>query len=118
MDVRVPVTQVARGLDDGNHPGPYVLVAGGNAHQLEHGLPGRAGKTAEQLSVVEKIRPQHLRDDKDPLGMPDLLEDLVGEQRRCRRRPLRRARRAQLTGLARERQSQAPPPARYSSVFL
>jgi len=54
--------------------------------------------------MVEEVRPQHLWDGQHPLGVPDGLEDLVGEQRGRRSRALRSARRAQITGLAREGQ--------------
>ena len=54
--------------------------------------------------MVEEVRPQHLWDGQHPLGVPDGLEGLVGEQRGRRSRALRSARRAQITGLAREGQ--------------
>lgn len=54
--------------------------------------------------MVEEVRPQHLWDGQHPLGVPDGLEDLVGQQRGRRSRALRSARRAQITGLAREGQ--------------
>jgi hypothetical protein len=54
--------------------------------------------------VVQKVRPQHLWDDEDPLRVADLFEYVLGQQRRRRRRTLRRARRAQIQRLARERE--------------
>jgi len=104
VNVRVPIGQVARGLDHGNHPRPYVFVADRRAHQLEDGLPGRPCELAEELPVVQEVRTQHLRDDEDPLRVGHLLEHVLHQQRRRRHRTLGRARRTQLAGLARERQ--------------
>ncbi len=85
-------------------PGRKVSVVHRRAHQLEHRLPCRAGKAAEELPVVQEVRPQHLGDHEDPLRVGHLLEHVLRQQRRRRRRPLRRARRAQLPRLARERE--------------
>jgi hypothetical protein len=104
VHVRVPVAQVAGGLDDGDHPGPHPLVAGRRAHQLEHGFPGRQRQPAEELPVVQKVRPQHLRNDEDPLRVTDPFEYVLGQQHRRRRRTLRRTRRAQIPRLARKRE--------------
>ena len=44
-----------------------------------HRLPGSAGEPAEELAVVQEVRPQHLRDDEDPLRVTDLFEHLLGQ---------------------------------------
>jgi len=98
----VPVPQIAGCLDHLNHPGSEGLVIHRRAHQLKHRFPRYPGEAAQQLAMVQEVRPQHLRDDEDPLGMADLGEYILRQEPRHRRRPLRRARRTQLPGLARE----------------
>jgi len=102
MHVRVPVRQIARGLHHGHHPGPQTLLSRGSHHQLANRLPGRARQPAEQLPVVQEVRPQHLRHHEDPLRVADLLQHLLAEQDRRGRRPPGRTRRAQLASLARK----------------
>lgn len=82
---------------DPDHPGPQRRIAGGNGHQLAHGLPASAPEPPEKLSVVEEEHPQHLRNRERPQAVPDLL----GEERAEERTALGRARRTEppsLTG--------------------
>ncbi len=88
-------------LEHPDWPDERLIIHCGR-HQLEHRLPTCPSEAAQQLAMVQKVRPQHLRDHKDPLGVSHLLEHVLGQQRRRRRRPLRRTRRAQLPRLARE----------------
>ena len=62
MDMRMPVRQVARALNDSHHPRPY-LVAGRLTHQLVNSLPGSSSEPAEQLPVVQEVRPQRDREE-------------------------------------------------------
>ncbi len=38
--------------------------------------------SAEELPVVQEVRPQHLWDDEHPLRVADLLQHLIGQKRR------------------------------------
>jgi hypothetical protein len=52
------------------------------------------------IAMMQKVRPKQLGDHKDPLNVCHLLKYVLGEQRRSRRRALRRTRRARLPHLA------------------
>ena len=97
--VRAPLEKVGRRLHHRNHarPGslPLPRVARGLADQFSDRLPGGARQLAEELSMVQEVGPQHLRDGKDPLRVTDRLEDLLFEQSTEDRGALGRARRAE-----------------------
>ena len=102
VHMRMPVAEISRGLHHGYHPWPQVTLPRGSHHQFANRLPGRAREPAEQLPVVQEVRPQHLRHHEHPLRVPDLLQHLFAEQGRGGRRAPGRTRRAQLTHLARK----------------
>jgi len=61
--------------------------------------PPQEGQTNGSTSSTRSERaPEHLRDDTHPLRVTDVLEHVLDEQRRGRRRALGRARRAPLPG--------------------
>jgi hypothetical protein len=103
VHVRVPVEPVAPGLHHPDHPGTEGWVADGSGHQLAHDLPADAAEAAEQLTMVEEEDPQHLRDRERPQAVPDLLDDLLGEERAEERTALGRARRTEPPSLTGER---------------
>jgi len=79
-----------------------VGIEGRSGHQLLHRLPGEPCQHAAQLAPAEGQRPQHLGNGEDPLRVPDVLEDVVDEERGELRAALGGAGRAQLALLAGE----------------
>ncbi len=100
----MPIREITRCLHDRDHPTAKCLFARCRDHELKHRLPGSAGKPAQMSSMVQEVRAQHLRDQEDPLGVAVLPQDLLDQQRGSRRPALRRTRRDQIAGLARERE--------------
>jgi hypothetical protein len=102
VHVRVPVAQVARSLDDGDHPRPHPLVAG--AAHISSSTVSQAARASPPSSSrwCRKYGRSIFGMTKTHWACPTSSKHLLGQQRRRRRRPLRRARRAQLPGLARE----------------
>jgi hypothetical protein len=54
----------------------------------------------EQLAVMQELGAEHLGHHEDPPRVPDILQDLVSQQRRGRLCPLGSTRRAQVARLA------------------
>ena len=88
-----------------------MAIAGGGDHELPHHLPSDLTEPAEQLAVVEEVRPQHLGDGEGPQVMPDLLEHLFGEQDAEQSPPLGGTRRTEPPLLAGERDQVLGPAA-------
>ena len=103
VHVGMPVEVVAEGLDHSDHAEQELLaVCRSRSDHHAGGLVGGVAEAAQERAVVEDIRPQHLREREDPLRVADIDKHLLAQERRQRRSPLGRARRAQPTVLARQ----------------
>ena len=75
----VPAECLGKSLDNGDHSRSNILVFYRGGHKLFYGLVGCLAELSEKLAMVEEIGPQHFWYGENPLGMNDVLEELIFE---------------------------------------
>jgi hypothetical protein len=105
----MPPQEISGSVHHRHHSRLQIGLLGGGDHELSYHLPAGTTECAEQLSVVEKIRPQHLRNRECPKRVSDIFEHLFGKQSTEHRPPLGGTRRAQPASLAGEGHQELSP---------
>ena len=98
--MRMPVQQLAVGLDGDDHARQGVVSRKRAADFIPHASPRAGGELAQQLAVEAGVQPQTLRDGQNHLPVRDGKTDLFGHVHRGQQRPLLVAGRARRTLLA------------------
>ena len=87
MNVRVPLEGGTEGLNSRHHAGASDGLVDGGDHHLANGFVGEPCELSQELSMEQKVGPEHLRQREDPLGVRDVGENPVleqyGEERRA-----------------------------------
>ena len=82
----MPMDQLAKRVDGGDHPRHHVLAVEDGAVDLEYRLPGEARKLTEQSAVEAEEQAQAFWDRPDELavghGGADITRDVLGDENR------------------------------------
>ena len=74
------IDSIAEALDDRHHAWAEIRLLDRRRHQVADGLPGEAGEVTAQGAHLEEQWPEHLGDGENPLGVADVLLDVIDQE--------------------------------------